>query len=205
MSNLTELVNKLFPSSKEKFAEVKAKNGDTLEAEAFEPGNAVFLKSAEGDLVPLAEGEYELEDGSMMVVDAEGVISEMKPAEDAEEVEAKAAAPAQEVVAKEEMSDDAKYVTKEDFESFKNEILAGFGTVSKHMATKKADKVEFSVEARAEIKKLKDKLHKATPLGKEEKVEHSKVKGIERKVDRVFENTTASRIKANNEKYVKQA
>lgn len=200
MSNLTELVNKLFPKSKENFAEVTAKNGDTLEAEAFEPGNAVFNKSAEGDLVPLAEGEYELEDGSVMVVDAEGVISEMRPA-DAEQEEAKAD-DKKEVVAKEEMSNEDKYVTKEDFESAIAEMMAGFTLISEHMATKKAEKEEFSVAAQAEIKKLKEKLHKATPLGKEEKVEHSKVKGIGSKMERKLKDTPINRIKANNKKYV---
>ena len=68
------MVNTLFPKSEEKFAQAKAPNGETYEAESFEPGNAVFLLTSEGDRVPLGEGEYELEDGSVIMVDAEGMI-----------------------------------------------------------------------------------------------------------------------------------
>lgn len=48
----------------------------TLEAEAFEAGYEVFIVGPEGNL-PLPVGEYLLEDGSILVVVEEGIISEI--------------------------------------------------------------------------------------------------------------------------------
>lgn len=196
--NFTEIVNSLFPQSKEKFAQAKAPNGETYEAESFEPGNAVFLLTSEGDRVPLGEGEYDLEDGSVIMVDAEGIIVEFRPVMASEEEVSKEA----KVPEAEAMSEETpNYVTKEELESFKNEILAGFETISAHMKSQ-PKQVELSAEERVELENLRKKTVKPEPLGeKAEKVEH-KVKGIERKVERTFESTIQNRIKNNNQKFV---
>ena len=60
-----------------------------LEAEAFEPEQAIFIVSGE-EKVPLPVGEYELEDGMLLVVTVEGIIAEIKEVaveEEAPEVE----------------------------------------------------------------------------------------------------------------------
>jgi len=55
--------------------QIKLVDGVTiLEAEAFEPGAEVFIVMEE-ELIPLAVGEYELEDGRMITVEQEGVIA----------------------------------------------------------------------------------------------------------------------------------
>lgn len=196
---LTEMVNQLFPKSKEEFATAKAPNGETYEAESFEPGNAVFLLTSEGDRVPLGEGEYELEDGSMIQVDAEGVIAEFRPAASGEE-EAKKEEKAPEAEAMSE--EKPEFVTKEELDSFKAEIMAGFETISEHMKSQKTTEVNLSAQEKVELENLRKKTNIAEPLGKDiEKVAH-KVKSIERNPERTFKSTIQERIKSNNEKFI---
>lgn len=72
-----------------KLAQMKLKDGVTvLEADAFEMDNAVFIVNGE-ERIPLPVGEYELEDGMILVVAVEGVIAEIKePVAEVEEPEA---------------------------------------------------------------------------------------------------------------------
>jgi hypothetical protein len=60
-----------------KLAQMKLMDGVTvLEADAFEAGNNVFIVNGM-DKIPLPIGEYELEDGNVLVVEVEGVILEI--------------------------------------------------------------------------------------------------------------------------------
>jgi hypothetical protein len=70
-------------------AQMKLKDGVTvIEAEMFEAEQAVFIVNGE-EKVPVPVGEYELEDGMILVVAVEGVIAEIKQAEvEVEEPEA---------------------------------------------------------------------------------------------------------------------
>lgn len=64
-----------------KLAQMKLKDGVTvIEADAFEMDNAVFIVNGE-DRIPVPVGEYEMEDGMILVVTVEGVIAEIKEAE----------------------------------------------------------------------------------------------------------------------------
>ena len=68
-----------------KLAQMKLKDGVTvIEAEAFEPEQAVFIVNGE-EKIPLPVGEYELEDGMLLVVTVEGIIAEIKEVEVEEE------------------------------------------------------------------------------------------------------------------------
>ena len=59
-------------------AQMKLMDGVTvLEADAFEMDNAVFIVNGE-ERIPMPVGEYELEDGMILVVTVEGVIAEIK-------------------------------------------------------------------------------------------------------------------------------
>ena len=63
-----------------KLAQMKLMDGVTvLEADAFEMDNAVFIVNGE-ERVPMPVGEYELEDGMILVVAVEGIIAEIKEA-----------------------------------------------------------------------------------------------------------------------------
>ena len=51
-----------------------------LEADAFEMDNEVFIVTPDEQMIPLPIGEYELENGMILVVEVEGIIAEVKEA-----------------------------------------------------------------------------------------------------------------------------
>lgn len=86
--NAKEIVNqvKTLLGMEVKLATMKLSDGVTvLEAEMFEAGAEVFVL-AEDQKIALPVGEYELEDGKILVVQQEGIIAEVKEAEVKEEV-----------------------------------------------------------------------------------------------------------------------
>ncbi len=88
-------------SEEVKLEQQKLENGTVLEADAFESGNEVFIVT-EDDKVAVPVGEYELEDGRLLVVAEEGLISEIKEA--GEEVEEETPAEEEEVEASEDVA-----------------------------------------------------------------------------------------------------
>jgi len=83
-----------------KLAQMTLADGITIiEAEEFEPEYSVGIVTPDG-IVPMPVGEYELEDGSMVVVEVEGVIASIGPKAE-EEVMPEAEAAPEEVVAPE--------------------------------------------------------------------------------------------------------
>ncbi len=54
--------------------QVLADGQTTIQADMFEPGQNVFIVVTDSEPVPLPVGEYELEDGKILVVKVEGVI-----------------------------------------------------------------------------------------------------------------------------------
>lgn len=83
-----------------KLAQMKLKDGVTvIEADAFEAEQAVFIVNEE-ERIAMPVGEYELEDGIILVVAVEGIIAEIKEAtveEEAPEVEEEVEAQAETV------------------------------------------------------------------------------------------------------------
>ena len=68
-----------------------------LEADAFEMDNEVFVVTEDEQKIPLPVGEYELENGMILVVEVEGIIKEVKEAVKEEEVVEEEVAPEAEV------------------------------------------------------------------------------------------------------------
>jgi hypothetical protein len=67
--------------------QMKLVDGTTvLEADAFEMDNEVFVVTEDEQKIPLPVGEYELENGMILVVEVEGIIKEVKEAPMEEEV-----------------------------------------------------------------------------------------------------------------------
>lgn len=93
-----------------KLEQANLDNGTVLEAEMFEAGQDVFIVS-DDERVPVPVGEYKLEDGRMLVIEADGIIASIGDAPEEE-------APSEEV----EQSND--FVTVEDFNNAINEIKA---------------------------------------------------------------------------------
>ena len=89
-------------------------NGAILEAESFEAGQEIFIVS-EDEKIAVPVGEYQMEDGRILVVAEEGLIGEIK-AEEEEEVEEEAQEELEEE--KEEMA----YATKEELAEVKEMI-----------------------------------------------------------------------------------
>lgn len=70
-----------------KLEQMKLSDGVTvIEADSFEPEMEVFIIAEDEQKIPLPIGEYELEDGRMLVVEMEGVIASVNEAPMEEEV-----------------------------------------------------------------------------------------------------------------------
>ena len=100
-----------------KLEQAKLDNGTVIEADSFESGVEVFIVT-EDEKVALPIGEYALEDGKILVVVEEGLISEIKEAEAEEETEEEV----EEVEAKEEEKEEMGYATKEELAEVKSMI-----------------------------------------------------------------------------------
>ena len=89
---------------KVEMANMRLANGVVLEAEAFEAGQNVFLVGEDGEKVAAPVGEHELEDGRILVIVEEGVISEIR---EAAAIEAEEEEEVKEEMAEEEISVEA--------------------------------------------------------------------------------------------------
>lgn len=71
-----------------KLEQMKLADGITvIEADSFDPEMAVVIVTEDEQKIPLPVGEYELEDGRILVVAVEGIIAEVKEAPTQEEEE----------------------------------------------------------------------------------------------------------------------
>jgi hypothetical protein len=70
--------------------QILADGQTTIQADMFEPGQNVFIVVPDAEPVPLPVGEYELTDGKILVVKADGVIDSIVEALPAEENPAEA-------------------------------------------------------------------------------------------------------------------
>lgn len=66
---------------KVELATMNLKEGTEIHAESFEKGEAVHIVTEDNEKIPLPEGEYELEDGRRIVMDAQSMIEEVKSQE----------------------------------------------------------------------------------------------------------------------------
>ena len=106
-------------SEEVKLEQQALENGTVLEAEAFEAGNEVFIVT-EDEKVAVPVGEYELEDGKILVVAEEGLIAEIKEAGEEETTEEEVEAT--EDVVLEEEKEEMGYATKEELAEVKSMI-----------------------------------------------------------------------------------
>jgi hypothetical protein len=100
-----------------KLEQMKLIDGVTvLEADMFEAGNEIFVVTEDEQKIPVPVGEYEMEDGRMLIVVEEGIISEIKEkVEEEEEVEVEE--PIEEEAKKEQEMETAKSNPKKVVES----------------------------------------------------------------------------------------
>jgi len=146
LSKIMELLNL---QDEVKLESMKLENGTTIEAEAFEPNQEVFIIT-EDERIALPVGEYEMEDGRILVVAEEGIIAEMR---DAKEEEAPEEAPAQEeateeVEANEEEKEEMGYATKEELSAAVAEMKEMIEEIKAMMSPKEE---EMSAEEPKEV------------------------------------------------------
>jgi len=93
-----------------------------IEAETFEAGKEVFVVTEDEQKIAVPVGEYELEDGRILVVVEEGIISEVKEKEEEVEEEVKEEETTEEAPVEEEMSE-AVATPKKTIESIVKETF----------------------------------------------------------------------------------
>lgn len=129
LNKIKNIVGEKVELSEEKIemAEITLENGTVLVAESFEAGKSIFIKT-DDEQIALPIGEYELEEGKILVVTEEGLIDSIKEAaeeEVAEEEElSEESKEVKETELEEEEKEEMNYVTKEEFTSAVEEIKA---------------------------------------------------------------------------------
>jgi hypothetical protein len=144
-----------------KLESMKLENGTTIEAEAFEANQEVFIVT-EDEKIALPVGEYEMEDGRILVVAEEGVIAEMRdggeeaPAEEPAQEEA-----TEEVEANEE--EEMSYATKEELSAAVEEMKAMIEEIKAMMSPKEEEMAE---EVKEEVKEEEVEMSTDEPAAK---------------------------------------
>ncbi len=155
-----------------KMAEMTLENGTVLVAESFEAGKSIFIKT-DDEQIALPIGEYELEEGKILVVTEEGLIDSIKEAAEEEVAEEEELSEESEEVKETELEEEEKeemnYVTKEEFTSAVEEIKA-------MIDEKLGDKEEMKEEV---IEDTKEELSAVAP----EPVKHNPEAEVDNKVN----------------------
>jgi len=178
-------------------AELKLENGTVLEADAFESGKEVFIRT-EDEKVALPVGEYELEDNRILVVEEEGLIKEIKAEEHGDDEE------------KKEEEVDMEYVSREEFKKEIDEIKGMIEKMMDHgdkkkeeMSSQVAEQVSLAVtEVLNEQEVLKEELSAPAvePLKHNPELETSnfKVKFAQKRGDSTLDRVMKNIAKLNN-------
>ena len=133
-----------------KLEEQKLENGTVVSAEAFEKDNEIFIVT-DDEKVAMPVGEYILEDGRLLVVEAEGVIADVREVSD-------------EVPAKEEVeeTEDLEEEVKEEMSYATKEELAEVKTMVEEIKAMLEPKEEMSEEVKEE--EVKEELSSVKPI-----------------------------------------
>lgn len=164
-----------------KLEQMKLENGTILEAEAFEAGAEIFIVNEE-DRIAVPMGEYMLEDGKVLIITEDGIIGEIKDAEEeapAEEPEAEV-----EVEAEAETSTPKKVVESITKEMFFSEIEK----LRNEIAELKAAKVEVKEEVELSAEVTEEVKEEAVELSAEEAqpLKHNPEGAVEKKQTNLF-------------------
>ena len=146
--NAKEIINKFktILQMEVKLESMMLADGQTvLEANMFEAGQEVFIKTVDDQMIPLPVGDYELENGQILVVIEEGIIAEIKDAEVEEEMPVEAPAVEEEVEAKAEAPKSAPKKTVETT------------TKETHFSSEEVDELKAEIEAlKTELASIKE-------------------------------------------------
>ena len=132
-----------------KLEEMKLENGTVVEAESFEKGKEIFIKT-DDEKVAMPVGEYLLEDGRLVVVEEEGIIADVREVSD--EVPAKEDEEGEEITSDlEEEKEEMAYATKEELSSAVEEMKSMIEEI-KAMVSPKKEMSDDDVELQENIK-----------------------------------------------------
>jgi len=164
-----------------KLEQMKLENGTILEAEAFEAGAEIFIVNEE-DRIAVPMGEYMLEDGKVLIITEDGIIGEIKDAEEAAEEEAPEVEV--EVEAEAETSSPKKVVESITKEMFFSEIEK----LRNEIAELKAAKVEVKEEVELSAEVTEEVKEEAVELSAEEAqpLKHNPEGAVEKKQTNLF-------------------
>ena len=139
-----------------KLMEMKLENGTIISAEAFEKGNELFIVT-DDEKVAMPVGEYILEDGRLLVVEEEGIISDVREVSD--EVPAKEDEAADETTEDLEEEEKKEMADVADWEGMEIRIQ----NLEDAIADLKKDKVEAE-EEEEKMKEVKEELSAVKPI-----------------------------------------
>jgi hypothetical protein len=122
-----------------KLEEQKLENGTVVSAEAFEKDNEIFIVT-DDEKIAMPVGEYLLEDGRLVVVEAEGVIADVREVSD--EVPAKEEEVEETEDLEEEKKEEEKMADVADWEGMEKRIQ----NLEDAIASLKKEDVEMGVE-----------------------------------------------------------
>jgi hypothetical protein len=125
--NSNDMINqiKTLLGMEAKLAQAKLENGTVIESDMTE-GSEIFIVTEE-ERIAMPIGEYQLEDGQVLIVEEEGIIASVGAKEEApeEEVEAEVAEDLSEEVTEENLEEEKEemgYATKEELAEVKSMI-----------------------------------------------------------------------------------
>ena len=136
-----------------KLEEMKLENGTVVSADTFEKGSEIFIVT-DDEKVAMPVGEYILEDGRLVIVEAEGMIADVREVSD-------------EVPAKEE--------TTEDLETVETEVPAEVATEVEAIIEAVVEVIAPVIEeVKSEIEELKKEFGKMRKYEDEEEEDKKK-------------------------------
>ena len=139
-------------------------NGTVLEAEVFEAGAEIFIVN-EDERIPVPMGEYELEDGKVLIITEDGIIGEIKDVAEEAPAEEEAAPEAEvEVEAEAETASPKKVVESITKEMFFSEIEKLRNEIAELKAAKVEVKEEVELSAETEVVEVELSAEETQPL-----------------------------------------
>lgn len=148
-STLLEKIKALL-SNEVKLEQMLMGDGVTkIEADSFEAGKEVFVVTEDEQKIAVPVGEYELEDGRILVIVEEGIISEVKEKEEEVEEEVAPTEEPTEAMPEEEMSEAPVATPKKTIESIVKETF--FSEMEKLKEENEALKAELDKLSKVDV------------------------------------------------------
>ena len=185
-----------------KLEEMKLENGTIVEADSFEKGKEIFIKT-DDERVAMPVGEYIFADGKLLVVEEEGIIADMRDPSDGVPAKEDAGKEKDEAYEKEEtedledkkedeMADEGNYVTKDSFREMEVKIQNLEDAISDLKGDKESkmeDEEEVEMEGESSRQPKSRTIKEEFAEAAVEPIKHSPEAKFQQKEQRVFGKT----------------